>query len=147
MDEVMRRRGWHISVLIPACNEEELLPRCLLSIQQARQNLPGTVTSDVIVVSDCSQDRTRMLAEAILKDSGLVLETDSGIVGSARAMAAVAAIERYCGPPNRFWLANTDADCKVPADWLVSHLDFAQRLLRPSRELSMSIHSPNIGNA
>jgi glycosyltransferase involved in cell wall biosynthesis len=123
----MRQRGWHISVLIPACNEEELLPRCLLSIQRARQNLPGTVTSDVIVVSDCSQDRTRTLAEAILKDSGLVLETDFGIVGSARARAAAAAIERYCGPLNRCWLANTDADCEVPADWLVSHLDFAQR--------------------
>jgi glycosyltransferase involved in cell wall biosynthesis len=123
----MRRRGWHISVLIPARNEEDLLPRCLFSIQQARRSLPATVTSDVIVVSDCSQDRTRTVAEAILEDSGLVLETTSGIVGSARAMAAVAAIERYRGLLNRCWLANTDADCEVPEDWLVSHLDFAKR--------------------
>jgi glycosyltransferase involved in cell wall biosynthesis len=123
----MRQRGWHISVLIPARNEEELLPRCLCSIQQARQKLPVTVTSDVIVVSDCSQDRTRIVAEGILKDSGLVLETNCGIVGSARAIAADAAVERNCGPLNRCWLANTDADCEVPVDWLVNHLDFAER--------------------
>jgi glycosyltransferase involved in cell wall biosynthesis len=123
----MRQRGWHISLLIPARNEEDLLPRCLFSIQQARQKLADRVTTDVIVVSDCSRDRTRTLAEAILKDSGIVLETNSGIVGSARAMAAAAAIERCHSPLNRCWLANTDADCEVPADWLVSHLDFAQR--------------------
>jgi len=95
----MRQRGWHISVLIPARNEEDLLPRCLFSIQQARQKLADRVTTDVIVVSDCSRDRTRTLAEAILKDSGIVLETNSGIVGSARAMAAAAAIERCHSPP------------------------------------------------
>jgi glycosyltransferase involved in cell wall biosynthesis len=126
----MRRRAWHISVLVPARNEEELLPRCLYSIQLARQNLPRTVTSDVIVVSDCSQDQTSTVAKTILKDSGLVLETNSGVVGSARAVAATAAIERYCGPLNRCWLANTDSDCEVPADWLVSHIDFAGRGFR-----------------
>jgi cellulose synthase/poly-beta-1,6-N-acetylglucosamine synthase-like glycosyltransferase len=123
----MRRDRWHISVLIPARNEEHLLPRCLFSIQQARRSLPVSVTSDVIVVSDCSQDRTRKVAEEILKESGLVLETTSGIVGSARAMAAAAAVERYRGPLDRCWLANTDADCEVPKNWLVSHLDFAER--------------------
>jgi glycosyltransferase involved in cell wall biosynthesis len=123
----MRRRGWHISVLIPARNEEDLLPRCLFSIQQARQSLPVTATSDVIVVSDCSQDQTRTVAETILKDSGLVLEADRGNVGSARAMAAAAAIARCHIPLNRCWLANTDADCEVPGDWLVSQLDFAEQ--------------------
>lgn len=126
----MRRDRWHISVLIPARNEEHLLPRCLFSIQQARRNLPVTVTSDVIVVSDCSQDRTRKVAEDILKESGLVLETTSGIVGSARAMAATAAVERYRGPLDRCWLANTDADCEVPKDWLVNHLNVAERGLK-----------------
>jgi glycosyltransferase involved in cell wall biosynthesis len=123
----MRRRGWHISVLIPARNEENLLPRCLFSIQEARRSLPANVTSDVIVVSDCCQDQTRTVAEMILEDSGLVLETDSGSVGSARAMAAAAAIKRCHGPLNRCWLANTDADCEVPTDWLVSQLNFAQQ--------------------
>jgi glycosyltransferase involved in cell wall biosynthesis len=127
VDASMRRRGWHISVLIPARNEEDLLPRCLFSIQEARQRLPSTVTSDVVVVSDCSQDQTRAVAEMILKDSGLVLETTSGSVGSARSMAATAAIERCTKPLNCCWLANTDADCDVPSDWLVSHLNFAQQ--------------------
>src|ERR1700749_3129876 len=103
----MRRRGWHVSVLVPARDEEDLLPRCLSSIQRARQSMPVNVTSDVIVVSDCSQDQTRAVAESLLKDSGLVLETDFGNVGAARAMAAAAAIERCCRPLNRCWLANT----------------------------------------
>lgn len=123
----MKRSGWHISVLIPARNEEDLLPRCLYSIQQARQHLPSTVTSDVIVVSDRSQDQTRTVAEAILRDSGLVLDSDSGIVGSVRGMAAAAAIQRSPRPLNHCWLANTDADCEVPKDWLVNHLSFAER--------------------
>lgn len=123
----MRQGSWHISILIPARNEEDLLPRCLYSIQEARRRLPAAVTSDVIVVSDCSQDQTRTVAETILKDSGLVLETDSGSVGSARAMAAAAAIERLTTPLNRCWLANTDADCDVPSDWLVNHLNYAEQ--------------------
>ncbi|MBL7335209.1 glycosyltransferase, partial [Escherichia coli] len=67
----MREFRWHIAVLIPARDEEALLPRCLRSIQRARLRLPESVSSDVVVVSDRSADQTRSCAERILQDSGV----------------------------------------------------------------------------
>ena len=50
-----------------------------------------------------------------------------GRVGAARALAARLALSRYRGPAHRCWLANTDADCVVPEDWLLSQLAAARR--------------------
>ncbi len=126
--ESMSGRGfsWHISVLIPARNEEQLLPRCLFSIQRARLKLPPAVTSDVIVVDDGSSDRTRAVAERILGDDGVVVSASEGVVGSARSLAAKTALSRYSGPAYLHWLANTDADCCVPETWLLDQLSIAE---------------------
>jgi cellulose synthase/poly-beta-1,6-N-acetylglucosamine synthase-like glycosyltransferase len=118
---------WHIAVLIPARDEEDLLPRCLQSIQAARKLLPAGVTSDVVVVSDSSQDGTCEIARLILRKDGTVVPTRAGVVGQARALAAEVALRRYLGPRERCWLANTDADCEVPVDWLLSQYRIAQR--------------------
>jgi hypothetical protein len=56
-----------------------------------------------------------------------VVVTDAGQVGNARALAAKMALRRYKGPRKRCWLANTDADCAVPSDWLLRQLAVAQR--------------------
>ena len=117
----------HVAVLIPARYEEQLLPRCLRSVQACRVLLPEEYTSDVIVVSDCSIDRTREIAEDILGASGTVVCTRTGIVGSARAVAARVALERFSGSPEECWFANTDADCEVPACWLSNQLRIALR--------------------
>ncbi len=126
-EEEMVAEVRHIAILIPARNEEELLPRCLRSVQAARRRLPKDVTSDVVVVSDCSLDGTSRAAETILGVSGVVVEVDAGTVGMARALAAEVALGRYDGPKELCWLANTDADCEVPQDWLVSQLEIARR--------------------
>ena len=118
---------WHIAVLIPARNEEILLPRCLRSVAAARRMLPPEVTSDVVLVSDRSDDRTADVAREMLGVDGLVLSTQAGVVGVARAMAADAALRHYTGPREKCWLANTDADCEVPEDWLLQHLAVAER--------------------
>lgn len=117
----------HIAVLIPARDEELLLPRCLRSVQSARRQLPAGVTSDVIVVSDCSQDMTADVARGILGESGLVVTSTFGVVGAARAFAAQLALERFSGPRSRAWLANTDADCEVPESWLRDQLAISVR--------------------
>ena len=119
--------GWHIAVLLPARNEEVLLPRCLDSIAAARQRLPRGVTSDVVVACDASTDRTFALARRMLNRRGFTLECDYKCVGRARFAAVNAAIDRYRGPLNRCWLANTDADCIVPENWLVDQLVLAQQ--------------------
>ncbi len=118
---------WHLAVLIPARNEEDLLPRCLQSVAAARALLPPWVSSDVVVISDCSTDRTVAVTQAILGSQGVVLSTDAGQVGISRALAASVALGRYRGLLSQCWLANTDADCEVPVSWLLDHLEIAQR--------------------
>lgn len=54
-----RNRAADISIVIPARDEEENLPRLLQSI--ARQTVPAR---EVIVVNDCSRDQTAAIAEA-----------------------------------------------------------------------------------
>lgn len=123
----MNSSSWHICVLIPACNESELLPRCLESVIAARSKLPSQVTCDIVVAVDSSTDDTRELAETLLHGIGTVISIDVQSVGQARAFAAEVAFARYAGPMKRCWLANTDADCSVPDSWLNDQLALAEQ--------------------
>jgi cellulose synthase/poly-beta-1,6-N-acetylglucosamine synthase-like glycosyltransferase len=118
---------WHIGVLVPARNEEILLPRCIASLLAARGKLPKGVTCDIAVVVDSSTDRTREIAEMLLFENGIVVPIDARAVGRARSVAAKVILERYRGSLKYCWLANTDADCEVPADWLTNHLAIARQ--------------------
>jgi glycosyltransferase involved in cell wall biosynthesis len=122
----MIRNRWHVSVLVPARNEESLLPRCLYSVLRARKALPPNVTCEIIVAVDSSTDRTREIAERILLFEGIVVSIEAGLVGKTRAAAAKAAFENYRGPLDRHWLAHTDADSEVPYDWLLKQLELAE---------------------
>jgi glycosyltransferase involved in cell wall biosynthesis len=118
---------WHISVLIPACNEAELLPRCIRSVLEAASYLPGTVSSDIVVVADRSTDGTARIAADFLRSHGTVVNSQAGSTGTARALAVKCALARYSGAPERCWLANTDADCVIPPTWLMSQLILANQ--------------------
>jgi glycosyltransferase involved in cell wall biosynthesis len=118
---------WHIGVLVPARNEEALLPRCITSLLEARTALFEKATCDIVVAVDSSTDRTCEIAEKLLLGSGVVVPIEARSVGQARAAAARVALERYGGPLKYCWLANTDADCEVPTNWLVDHLAIAQQ--------------------
>lgn len=119
--------GWHVAVLIPARDEELLLPRCLRSVRLACLNLPQGVTTDIVVVSDGSRDNTHAIAVQFLEEVGTAVAINGRGVGSARACAATTALHRYAGSRDRCWLANTDADCEVPEDWLLDQLALAKR--------------------
>lgn len=116
----------HVAILIPACNEEELLPRCLSSVLHACALLPTTVTYDVVVAVDASQDRTLQIAEQMLVGHGTAIQINAGCVGEARMRAAETALHGYDGPVDGCWMANTDADCVVPERWLTDQLALAQ---------------------
>jgi glycosyltransferase involved in cell wall biosynthesis len=122
----MSTAPWHIGVLVPARNEESLLPRCIASLMAARMMLPEGVTCDIVVVVDSSTDRTREIAEALLLGNGVVVPIDARAVGQARAVAARVLLKRYSGSLKYCWLANTDADCEVPTSWLTDHLAIAR---------------------
>ena len=121
----MNREPWHVGVLIPARNEEALLPRCLESVITACLRLPPEVTVDVVVSVDCSTDQTLAIAKRMLYGRGSAVLTDAGAVGSAREAAAHVVLGRYRGPLDRCWLANTDADTYVSPNWLFDQLTLA----------------------
>ena len=118
---------WDVAVLIPARDEEELLPRCLRSLLQWKPSamLPDRVRSNVVVVSDSSTDRTSHVATALLGCRGAVVNVQVGNVGSARRLAADYALGSRQGRLKRVWLANTDADCIIPSSWLCDQLRLA----------------------
>jgi glycosyltransferase involved in cell wall biosynthesis len=118
---------WHVCVLIPARNEEALLPRCLKSVDAACAALPSSVSTDVVVAVDSSSDRTRDIAEEMLAGRGTAIVTTAAMVGRTRSLAAETALRRYRGPLRRCWLANTDADCFVPKSWLIDQLTIASK--------------------
>jgi cellulose synthase/poly-beta-1,6-N-acetylglucosamine synthase-like glycosyltransferase len=119
------KRPWHIGVVIPARNEEALLPRCLESVLAAKAAVTQLATVDVVVVSDSSHDRTAEIASLMLASVGKVASTIAGAVGAARRAATNLALERFAGPLQKCWLANTDADCIVPPDWLLQQVKLA----------------------
>jgi cellulose synthase/poly-beta-1,6-N-acetylglucosamine synthase-like glycosyltransferase len=118
---------WHIAILIPARDEELLLPRCLRSVACARAALPSHVTSDVVFVADRCTDSTFSIANKLLRGQGIATTSHYGVVGRARSLAAEIALSRYPGALNRCWLANTDADCELPRTWLTDQLALAEQ--------------------
>ncbi len=118
---------WHVAIVIPARNEEVLLPRCLESIRASRRRLPAGVTSDVIVVADSCNDRTSEIAAHMLGREGTVLDQHVASAGRARRIGTECALLRKRGPAHRCWLANTDADTFVPETWLEAQLRLAQQ--------------------
>lgn len=116
---------WEVAVLIPARNEEVLLGRCLESVIRAINALPVTIRATIVLVSDCSTDRTAEIGYRLIGEHGIVLLTGSGTVGTARALAASYAIAQTTEPRSNVWLANTDADCVVPSSWLSDQIAFA----------------------
>ena len=109
-----------IAVVVPARDEEQLLPGCLqaLAAAAAAPGLAG-VAVEVVVVADGCRDGTAGIAAAA---GAKVLTGAGGGVGRAREQGVrhvLAAAAQGWVPAERVWLASTDADSRVPADWLV----------------------------
>ena len=103
-----------------------LLGRCLESVIRSIDALPATVGSSIVLVSDCSTDRTAEIAYSLIGEKGSIIHTRARTVGTARALAASYAIAKTAFPLSNVWLANTDADCVVPPSWLSDQIDFAE---------------------
>ena len=98
-------------VVIPAHNEEDLLPSCLAAIRQAIRVLPQ-IPVHLVVVADACTDRT---ADHAQQGGAAVLEIQARRVGAARraGMREVLSRTRHLDP-GAVWLATTDADTLVP---------------------------------
>jgi glycosyltransferase involved in cell wall biosynthesis len=119
-----------VRVVIPAKNEEALLPDCLRSMLDAARCCPVAV--DVIVVlDDCTDDSAAVIAEfapeyarqahTALRSRRVALSN----VGKARALGMDLAL--LDTKIDHLWLATTDADSTVPAHWLSAQLDHVRK--------------------
>ncbi|TFZ44735.1 glycosyltransferase [Stenotrophomonas maltophilia] len=105
-----------IGVLVPAHNEAKHLHACLRSLSVAASHplLQGEPVVIVVALDACDD-----ASAAICRRHGVVsVELEARCVGAARAAAAGELIAKGAR-----WLACTDADSQVPAQWLVAQLD------------------------
>ncbi|RZU46017.1 glycosyl transferase family 2 [Streptomyces sp. BK022] len=109
-----------LAVVVPAHDEERLLPVALAALARAARH-PALAAVGVltVVAADACRDRT----EAVARDAGaLVVRTDCRNPGRARAAGVRHALERSTARPSALWIATTDADSVVPPGWLAHQL-------------------------
>ncbi|WP_328540459.1 glycosyltransferase [Streptomyces sp. NBC_00344] len=113
-----------IAVLIPAHNEEKLLPRALAAVNAAARHpaLAGLHVTTVVAADACVDDTAEVAGSA----GASVLHLGSQNPGKARAAAAQHAMATLGAPATVTWLASTDADSAVPPDWLAFQIDQAR---------------------
>jgi glycosyltransferase involved in cell wall biosynthesis len=109
-----------VGVVIPAHNEERLLPGCLIALQRAARHAAVPVAI-LVVLDDCS-DGSRHICRQVGVDS---LAVNARNVGIARAAGFQALIGHEVDPAT-LWLASTDADTRVEPTWLCRQLDLAR---------------------
>ena len=117
-----------IAAIVPAHNEQDLLPDCLTALKRAADHpdiLVLGIPVLVLVVADHCTDRTAAVAH---RNGARVALTEARNVGIARSVGAARAVEileRGGYRDDETWLAYTDADTLVPPDWFARHLAHA----------------------
>jgi glycosyltransferase involved in cell wall biosynthesis len=115
-----------VGVVVPARNEQLLLPRCLDALAAAVDAVQalGDVAVDVVAVLDrCTDGSAAAVAD---RPWVRAVEVDAGNVGLARSVGCAEVLRsQQSGRMERLWLASTDADSRVPADWLTTQLVLA----------------------
>ncbi|MEP7161273.1 MAG: glycosyltransferase family A protein [Dermatophilaceae bacterium] len=111
----------HVVVAVPVRDEETLLASCLRSLVLAQDELRAMsagVQTDIVVALDSCTDGSAAVAGTF---PVAVVTTNQGCVGGARDTAievGVAGCRSLGIPLARTWLACTDADTRVPPNWL-----------------------------
>jgi hypothetical protein len=114
---------------VPAHDEEAELGRCLRALRTAiaHPRLAGIEVQLAVVLDSCS-DHSGDIAAAALRGvpGAAVVECAVRAAGAARGVG-VAALHRRLPTrdPSAVWVATTDADTRVPPDWLARQLAVA----------------------
>ena len=116
-----------VHVVVPARNEENLLPRCLDAIEVAGSRLQAQqpeITISVCVVLDGCTDRSERLVRRRSAVRGLTIDSCSAGAARRHGLDDVASrTPRWSR--HTTWVANTDADTLVPPHWLVRQVALA----------------------
>lgn len=135
-----------IDVVVPARDEEDLLPDCLDALVTARVEMlrahPSVGCRILVVLDRCTDGSEQIARAAAAGGTGVEsIAVPFGNVGRARG-AGVEHLLDPVDPPSpvrgraaraahgvrldRHWLCTTDADSRVPRDWLLTHLAAAR---------------------
>ncbi len=125
-----------VLVVVPVRDEERRVGRCLDALKVAVDRVAGTGSSagvpdgarprvrTVVVLDRCVDRSAQIVAERSWAEA--VVST-VGRVGAARAFGVRAGLAGETVAPHRIWIATTDADSRVPPDWLTHQLDLARQ--------------------
>ena len=105
-------------MVVPAHNEQALLPRCLAGLDRAGRSA-GLALTVVVVLDGCTDD-SRLVVETVSRSVAcrvIAVVCDTRCVGAARRIGIQRLLEVL--GDGEIWIATTDADSCVPANWLV----------------------------
>jgi len=121
-------RHEHVVVAIPARDERVSVAQCIRSVDQAAAEIPVPVL--VVVAADSCGDDTEEIARRTSTQfcEVAVIAGGWGRAGAARAAAVRHGLEVLPFNSRPLWIANTDADCLVPQNWLRTQLELATDL-------------------
>jgi len=116
-----------VEIVVPARDEAETLDLHLDALAtaaaRAQERWPGLDVHATLVLDSCTDTSAEVAARHPWIE---VLEVDLGVVGLVRRAGIEHVRPRLEGlDPARVWLACTDADSVVSAEWLVTHLELA----------------------
>lgn len=117
-----------VAVVVPARDEEALLPACLDAIEDAVAALTRAhpaIWTRVFVVLDACLDGSAQVVAGRTGVSAVV--SQAGNVGVARALGVAAAADWAATSGHAsLWVANTDGDSVVPHHWLQAQVRMAR---------------------
>ncbi|WP_170934729.1 glycosyltransferase [Hymenobacter gelipurpurascens] len=110
------------SILIAARNEAENLPNLLADL---RQQLPVTGGFEVIIVDDHSTDGTAAVVQAAARQLPFPVRLLQLAELPGTRTGKKAAVETAVQAAHAPWVLLTDADCRVPAGWVLAYAALA----------------------
>ncbi len=116
-----------VGIVIPARDEEALLPACLDSVADAVHVLGAEhpeIRTRVFVVLDACRDRSAHVVSGRCGVSPVVIQARNVGIARAHGVAAAAGWAAASGA-RPLWLANTDGDSVVPRHWLLAQVRMA----------------------
>lgn len=116
-----------IGVVIPARNEEDLLADALTAATLAKEHITSrgltTPWVRIILVLDSCTDSSATIAALWPEIETIAVDYHS--VGAARRHGIGHLLESCDSVRETVWIANTDADSRVPVDWLECQWELA----------------------
>lgn len=108
-----------VLVVVPARDEEATLPACLSALATTAARCGRLVRVRTVVVLDLCTDASAAVVAAASADTGVEAVTSTaGTAGGARGVGVAHGLGRRRRSLDRVWVATTDADSRVPEDWL-----------------------------